>query len=170
MYSIKEMVRTILYKTMRLNNLGTKSPDYQIKGGSRGGHGGHDRPPCAGVDGCWKSSASKHQFPNPVKNKELCDEWICLTGNKRLLEMTTEKIFSNCRVCSLHFKSEDFGPNRRLKRGVKPSQNLPFGANCAEDNSKFVLSLQTLVSQGLPEDENELLKQIYTMVLTNVKL
>lgn len=79
------------------------------------------------VSGCYKSTESKHRFPNPAKSsKTIFNKWVNLCGNKRLKEaMAPEKIFTNCRVCALHFLPEDFGPNKVLKKGVCPSVNLP---------------------------------------------
>lgn len=85
------------------------------------------------VNDCWKSGESKHRFPNPLTNKALFDKWVNLCGNKRLIsEMTPAKIYSNCRVCALHFLPEDFGPNRTLKKGVLPSVKLP-GKTCFQN-------------------------------------
>lgn len=79
-----------------------------------------------GVSNCWKGSGKRHSFPNPEKNRVLFDKWVNLCGNSRLKsERTPNQVFTNCRVCSLHFKPEDFGPNQKLKKGVLPSLLLP---------------------------------------------
>ena len=81
--------------------------------------------PCS-VYNCYKDGESKHRFPNPAKNKELFNKWVLLCGNKRLIsEMTPERIYDSCRVCSFHFLPEEIGLNRRLKKGVVPSLKLP---------------------------------------------
>lgn len=79
------------------------------------------------MENCWKSEASKHRFPNPKKFRELFDQWIILTGNRRLIEkgVTADKVYTSYRVCSLHFDDNAFGPNRTLKQGVLPTLNLP---------------------------------------------
>ncbi|CAH0555046.1 unnamed protein product [Brassicogethes aeneus] len=94
---------------------------------------------CA-VDTCWGSTASKHTFPNPNKNNDLFNKWVTLCKNKRLMEMEPKKIYTNCRVCRLHFTEEDFERNNRLKRKTYPTKSLP---GC-EDTS---------ISQTLPESD-----------------
>ncbi|KAK5646350.1 hypothetical protein RI129_004929 [Pyrocoelia pectoralis] len=79
---------------------------------------------CA-VENCWKSTASKHVFPNPAKNMALFKKWVKLCGNERLYDMTPNKIFTNCRVCRNHFEDTDFLANNRLNRGAYPSKFLP---------------------------------------------
>lgn len=81
--------------------------------------------PCI-VNNCYKDGESKHRFPNPALYKELFNKWVLLCGNRRLIsEMTPVQIYNNCRVCSFHFLPEDFGFNRKLKKGVLPSVKLP---------------------------------------------
>ncbi|CAH0563112.1 unnamed protein product [Brassicogethes aeneus] len=79
---------------------------------------------CA-VQGCWGSKASKHVFPNPSKNMDLFKTWVELCGNKRLLEMNPNKVYSGCRVCSLHFTKECYLSNNRLTRTALPTKFLP---------------------------------------------
>lgn len=82
--------------------------------------------PACSVNGCYKSFHSKHTFPNPSNNRIMFNKWVSLCGNRRLVvEMIPEKVYKNCRVCSLHFMAKDFGPNNILKKGALPSLNLP---------------------------------------------
>ncbi|CAH0547545.1 unnamed protein product [Brassicogethes aeneus] len=77
------------------------------------------------VDGCWGSKEKKHRFPNPKKYMLLFKKWVALCQNKRLKEKSPEKVYNNCRVCSIHFETSDFGPNKTIKRTAFPKLNMP---------------------------------------------
>ncbi|CAG9833278.1 unnamed protein product [Diabrotica balteata] len=100
------------------------------------------------VQRCWKSTTSKHRFPDPQKYADLFNQWVHLVGDKNLLDKDPQKVYTSNRVCSIHFKAEDFGPNNRLKTGVLPSINLPA----------------SLGEIHLPQTERPLLKDIQNVM------
>ncbi|XP_060516063.1 uncharacterized protein LOC132695674 [Cylas formicarius] len=82
---------------------------------------------CCMINCLGNNKESKHRFPNREVSPDLFNTWVKLTGNKRLIKEKADasKICRNCRVCAKHFADYDFTLNRKLKKGVIPSKNLP---------------------------------------------
>ncbi|CAH0548844.1 unnamed protein product [Brassicogethes aeneus] len=120
---------------------------------------------CA-VNSCWGSKESKHSFPNPSKNLDLFNKWVKLCANKRLLEMTPQKIYTNCRVCAKHFTLKDFLRNNRLGRQAYPTLLLPDESGANNSNGDFPQPMEFIkveptdccdtVEEILPEENLEI--------------
>ncbi|KAK5648071.1 hypothetical protein RI129_002963 [Pyrocoelia pectoralis] len=77
------------------------------------------------VEGCWDSKESKHRFPNSNIYPELFRKWLDLCNKKALFDLPPNLVYSNYRVCRLHFAEEDFGRNNRLLKTAYPKLRLP---------------------------------------------
>ncbi|XP_071052895.1 uncharacterized protein [Onthophagus taurus] len=79
---------------------------------------------CA-INGCLDIKSSRHRFPNPHKQPERFKKWIIVSGNAMLFELDPDKVYSNRRVCHVHFQESDITSNQFIARDSIPSLRLP---------------------------------------------
>ena len=51
------------------------------------------------VPGCSDTHSTRHQFPNPDKDRKRFDVWLQLVQNPNLLELDPKQVFTNYSVC-----------------------------------------------------------------------
>ena len=77
------------------------------------------------VPGCSDSHSTRHQFPNPDKDRKRFDVWLQLVQNPNLLELDPKQVFTNYSVCHQHFTANDKSLNMFLVWTAIPIHNLP---------------------------------------------
>ena len=82
------------------------------------------------VPQCTAAMRRAHQgdlgaFSLPVKKTELFKQWLSAIKNPRLNENSTPKEIRNARVCTRHFKPEEFQRNTLRQRIMGARRKLP---------------------------------------------
>lgn len=87
-----------------------------------------------------------------------CKEWVRLSGNKKLLEITSADLCKRAHLCALHFEGSQFANNKKnsLIRGCivipKLFNNEPL---TPEDMQKYPVTVWRPVELGKQKDHNQ---------------
>ncbi|XP_022831329.1 uncharacterized protein LOC111359864 [Spodoptera litura] len=86
--------------------------------------GGHRRCEICNINEAWPTGKNLRFTAFPL-NLDRCREWLKRVGNDELVHLPVEKLHERRRVCSNHFKREDYNKvGNRLNRNAIPSLNL----------------------------------------------
>lgn len=88
------------------------------------------------VPGCTpktrKGQVSFHHFP--IKDLERCKQWLRAIKHPKFGDDTVIENLKKCRICSLHFKHEDYEPNiLAMKRTILKDTAIPSIFTFPED-------------------------------------